>query len=75
MRQERRIRDKYQSEKVREGRKPLISTYHICFQKKSQLFIIRNYLRAGQPIGLNTLDKVCEILGKQPGDIIGYKKD
>ena len=32
-------------------------------------------LRAGQPIGINTLDKVCEILGKQPGDIIEYKKD
>lgn len=30
------------------------------------------YLREGKPIGINALDKVCAMLGMQPGEIIKY---
>ena len=36
--------------------------------------MLRN-MRNGEMIGMLALDKVCEILGKQPGDIIEYRKD
>lgn len=32
-------------------------------------------MRNGDVIGMIALDKVCEILNLQPGDIIGYKPD
>lgn len=50
------------------------TTYRIRKEKVMSQTTLKK-LRDGQPIGINTLDKVCEILGKQPGDIIEYKKD
>lgn len=32
------------------------------------------YIRDNKMIGFKILDTICEILNKQPGDIIGYKK-
>lgn len=32
------------------------------------------YLREGKPIGAKALNSVCELLDRQPGDIIEYKK-
>lgn len=32
-------------------------------------------LRSGKMIRPESLDTICELLGLQPGDIIGYKKE
>lgn len=32
------------------------------------------YIRIGKPVGAKALDKICELLGCQPGDILEYKK-
>jgi len=29
-------------------------------------------LRKGEPVGMKTLDKICEVLDMQPGNIIKY---
>ena len=50
------------------------STYRIRQEKIMGQVMLRN-MRNGEMIGMLALDKVCEILGKQPGDIIEYRKD
>lgn len=30
-------------------------------------------LRCGDPVGIKTLDQLCDLLSLQPGDIIAYK--
>lgn len=50
------------------------STYRIRQEKIMGQVMLRN-MRHGEMIGMLALDKVCEILGKQPGDIIEYRKD
>lgn len=32
------------------------------------------YIRNGKPVGAKALDKICELLDCQPGDILEYKK-
>lgn len=32
-------------------------------------------LRKGEMVGIKTLEKICDILDKQPGDIIKYVED
>lgn len=32
-------------------------------------------LRDNSPVNIETLNTLCELLGLQPGDIIGYKKE
>lgn len=32
-------------------------------------------MRKGEMIGIKTLEKICELLDMQPGDIIKYEKD
>lgn len=32
-------------------------------------------LRAGEMVGIRTIDQACRILKKQPGDIIEYKEN
>lgn len=32
-------------------------------------------IRQNKPINFNTLNTVCEILNRQPGQVIGYKPD
>lgn len=50
------------------------STYRIRQEKIMGQVMLRN-MRNGKMIGMLALDKVCEILGKQPGDIIEYRKN
>lgn len=33
------------------------------------------YLRNGKPIGIKTLDTICKLLNKQPGDLLKYAPD
>jgi DNA-binding Xre family transcriptional regulator len=33
------------------------------------------YLREGKPVGAKALDKICELLDMQPGNIIKYVED
>ena len=33
------------------------------------------YLRNSKPIGIKTLDTICKLLNKQPGDLIEYTPD
>jgi len=36
---------------------------------------IIQYLRQGKPVGIDSINKLCRMLDKQPGDIIKYEKD
>jgi len=49
------------------------TTYRIRKEKIMGQVMLKN-MRNGEMIGMTALNKVCEILGKQPGEIIEYKK-
>lgn len=36
---------------------------------------IIQYLRQGKPVGIDSINKLCRMLGKQPGEIIKYVED
>ena len=36
---------------------------------------IIQYLRQGKPVGIDSINKLCRMLDKQPGDIIEYEED
>ncbi len=36
---------------------------------------VLQYIRENKPVGAKPLNKICELLDMQPGDIIGYIKE
>jgi len=45
------------------------------YQERQISQVAMQKIRNGEPVGIKTLDKLCELLDMQPGNIIKYVED
>lgn len=64
----------YKIDILAELKKKGYSTYRLKQEKLMSQATLTD-LRAGKILGSIALDRICSMLGKQPGSIIGWKPD